>query len=260
MRVLYLANNWVGHEVLRWLTDQGEEIVGVVLHPPEKQRHGREMLETASLGEDRVFSGATFQEPENLHRIRDLKADVAISVFFGHILRDEILGMFPNGCLNLHPAYLPFNRGQYPNVWSIVEGTPAGATLHYMDVGIDTGAIVARKEVEVEPVDTGESLYRKLERASFELFKESWPAVKAGTAHTEDQDLTAGTYHRTRDVERIDAIDLNKSYKAKELIDILRARTFPPYRGAYFEADGSRIYIQLHLEAEEQSEGERRLS
>ena len=89
---------------------------------------------------------------------------------------------------------------------------------------------------------------------------ESWPHVKAGTAQTEMQDPTAGTYHRTKDVERIDAIDLNRSYKAKELIDILRARSFPPYHGAYFEADGSRIYMQLHLEAEEQSEGERGLT
>ncbi len=58
----------------------------------------------------------------------------------------------------------------------------------------------------------------------------------------------AGTYHRTRDVEGVDEIELDKTYVASDLINILRARTFPPYKGAYFIINGRRIYMRLHLE------------
>ena len=156
--------------------------------------------------------------------------------------------------VNLHPAYLPYNRGQYPNVWSIIEGTPAGVTLHYIDEGIDTGGIIARREVPVEPVDTGESLYRKLEATALELFRETWPLIKAGRAQCLPQDKQAGTYHRTRDIEAIDAIDQERDYKAGDLLNLLRARTFPPYKGAYFTADGKRVYLRLQLEYGQEDE------
>src|SRR5205823_2904000 len=157
-----------------------------------------------------------------------------LSVLFDYILSGKFLALFPRGCLNLHPALLPYNRGEYPNVWSIVEGTPSGVTLHYIDEGIDTGDIIAQKAVPVDPVDTGETLYRKLEQASVVLFKETWPHVCAGRAPRIPQILTTGTQHKRRDVETIDEIDLNRSYIAGDLINILRSRTFPPYRGAYF--------------------------
>jgi methionyl-tRNA formyltransferase len=131
-------------------------------------------------------------------------------------------------------------------VWSIIEGTPAGVTLHYVDAGIDTGDIIARHEVAVDAVDTGETLYRKLERAAVTLFRENWPAIRAGRIERTAQN-DEGASHRTRDVETIDRIDLDRTYTGRELINLLRARTFPPHRGAYIEVDGQRVYLELSL-------------
>jgi methionyl-tRNA formyltransferase len=248
MRVLFLGNNWVGWQTLQWLRGAGAEIAGLVLHPQAKARHGAELRAAAALPESAIFGGSTLGERAVLRRIAELRADIAVSVLFDYILKPDFLALFPRGTINLHPALLPYNRGQYPNVWSIVEGTPAGATLHYIDEGIDTGAIIAQRQVAVDPADTGETLYRKLERASLALFQETWPAVVAGEAPVIPQAHAAGTFHRTRDVERIDEIDLDRSYTARELIDILRARTFPPYRGAYFRAGGRKIPLRLQLE------------
>ena len=124
---------------------------------------------------------------------------------------------------------------------------PRRVTFHLIDEGVDTGPIVAQRRVEIEPVDTGETLYRKLERAGVELFKETWPRVEAGTFELRRQDPDEGEVHRRSDVERIDRIDLDREYKARDLIDILRARTFPPYKGAYFEVGGRKIYMELRL-------------
>ncbi|MCH8109712.1 MAG: methionyl-tRNA formyltransferase [Chloroflexi bacterium] len=254
MRILYLGNNLLGCHVLEHLKATGEDVVGLVLHPHERRSYGAEMIEASGLGEASIFDGSRLRQAETLEAIADLKPDIGISVLFGYILKEEFLTLLPEGCVNLHPALLPYNRGSYPNVWSIVDNTPAGVTLHYIDVGIDTGDIIAQREVAVEPVDTGETLYRKLEKTALELFTETWPLVASGNAKREPQPRENGTYHRVKDVREIDRIDLDGQYTARHLINVLRARSFPPYPGAYIEVDGQRVYLRLQLMRESEME------
>jgi methionyl-tRNA formyltransferase len=248
MKVFYMGNNWLGLKVLEWLDEQGEEIVGLSVHPSPKRKYGDEILSVADLPNGRVFDARSLEDGKALDRIRELDPDIGISVLFDYILRPPFLDLFDESVINLHPGYLPYNRGQYPNVWSIVEGTPAGTTLHYIDPEIDTGDIIARKGVNVEPIDTGQTLHTKLEQASFELFKDAWPAISSGSVSRVEQEKEEGTYHRSDDVEEIDEIDLDASYKARDLINILRARTFPPHESAYFEENGKKVYIRVDLE------------
>jgi methionyl-tRNA formyltransferase len=250
VRILYLANNRLGVEVLKWLKTQNEDIIGLGIHPPTKRTFGEELLATANLPSHQILAGETLRTKQTIHLIRDMCPDLILSIQFGYILPPSILEIPKHGCVNLHPAYLPYNRGANPNVWSIVEGTPAGVTLHYMDKGVDTGQIINRKQVSVLPTDTGKTLYHKLEEISLELFQEAWPSLKAGTVECIPQSANEGTYHKTKDIDEIDRIDLNASYTGQELIDILRARTFPPYSGAYFEKDGRKIYLRLELSEE----------
>lgn len=252
MRYIFFTNGQVGRDVLRWLVSRGEPPVGLVVHPAARARCREEAIAASGLGADRIFNGLMLRQHETIEAIAALKPDLGLSIFFDYILKDELLALFPSGCLNLHPAYLPYNRGQYPNVWNIVEGTPAGATLHYMDAGIDTGDILAQRAVSVEPTDTGHSLYARLEEACLQLFRDSWPVFLNGKLARIPQAREAGTVHRTRDVERIDPIDLDREYRAGDLINILRARTFPPYAGAYFMHNGTKIYMRLQLLTEEQ--------
>jgi len=226
---------------------QGEEIVGLVIHPLSKRKFGKEILEEVNLPPEKVFEGSKLRDPEVLQAIRALQPDIGISIMFGYIMGAEFRYIFPERCINLHPAYLPYNRGAYPNVWSLIDGTQAGVTLHYIDAGIDTGPIIAQRQMLVEPIDTGETLYRKLEKASLKLFKEAWPLVKAGEAEIVEQTVEEGSHHHARDVEKIDEIQLDRPYIAKELIDILRARTFPPYPGAYMVVNNRKVYLRLQL-------------
>jgi methionyl-tRNA formyltransferase len=252
MRIVCLCNNWVGWQVLKWLAEREEQIVGLIVHPPGRQKCGDEILSSVCLSDDQIFYGDKLRHEDTLRRIEALQPDIALSIFFGYILRPAFLDIPPKGCINLHPAFLPYNRGAYPNVWSIIEGTPAGVTLHYIDEGVDTGDIIARRQVAVLPTDTGERLYRRLERACVELFQEYWPLISSSQAPRIAQNKNEGTLHRAKDIEQIDALDVERSYTARQLIDILRARTFPPYRGAYFEHDGRRVYLRLQLLYEEE--------
>lgn len=256
MRIVCLCNNWLGWQVLRWLKQQGEDIAVLVVHPQERSRYGENILSEVSGSNCRLLTGPQLRDPETLRQIREAAPDLGVSAMFGYILQKDFLQVVPQGCVNIHPALLPYNRGSYPNVWSIVEKTPAGVTIHLVDEGVDTGDIIAQRELPVSVQDTGGTLYRKLEAAAFELFKESWPSIRSGSYVRRPQPRDEGTFHRVRDVEQIDEIDLGKSYTAGDLLNVLRARSFPPFRGAYFRHNGKKIYVRLQLFDESEVDGE----
>lgn len=250
MRVVFLGNNFVGLKTLEWLRECNEEVVALVLPPTSKQKHAAEIVACSAVPQERCFEGSRLRDEAVLAAIQELEPEMAISSLFTEILDVTFLRIFPRGCINIHPALLPYNRGAYPNVWSIVDRTPAGVTIHQIDEGIDTGRILVQREVPLEPFDTGESVYRNLESTAIALFRESWGSIRDGIITPSPQDFAEGSYHRSRDVDAIDCINLDRSYDARTLIDILRARTFPPYNGAYFIHEGRKIYLRLELTPE----------
>lgn len=254
LRILYFGNNRLGWRAAAWLRAQGAEIAGVAVHPPSRARFAEEIIDAAGVDRACVFDGSTLRQPDVRSRLQALHAELGVSVSFGYLLPKTLLDAFPAGCINLHTGYLPYNRGAYPNVWSIVEGTPAGVTIHYLDEGVDTGEIVARREVAVEPVDTGRSLFERLEEAALCLFQETWPAIASGSAPRAAQNPSEGSTHRVADVARIDEIDLDRTYRAGELLDLLRARTFPPHAGAFFRVGGRRVFVSVDLRYDEPSD------
>lgn len=253
MRVVAFANNRVGFEVVRWIVrSSGSGLVGLVLHPEDKRAYGEEILNASQLQDDRILLAPELKEEQGVGRLKGWRGEVGLSLYFGYILEPEVFGSFPERCLNLHPSYLPYNRGVYTNVWSIVDRTPAGASLHYIDEGVDTGPVLGRRRVEKRPTDTGETLYRRQEDACVDLFRDLWPQFVRGDIDPEPQPQEEGTYHQLADVEKIDRIKLDEEYTGRELLNRLRARTFPPYRGCYFIEDGQKIFLRLALWREEE--------
>jgi methionyl-tRNA formyltransferase len=222
----------------------------LILHDPARRRFGDEIVEAAGTPQRRVFAASRLAEPSLGDAIAESGVEIGVSVLFGEILRRPLRDRIPDGIVNLHPAYLPWNRGAYPNVWSIVDSTPAGVSLHWIDEGVDTGDLIGRRRVVVDAADTGESLYRRLEDSALELFRELWPLLREGRAPRQAQEA-GGSVHRVRDVEAIDEVDLDRSYRAGDLLNLLRARTFPPHRGAYFRDGERRVYLELRLIPEE---------
>ena len=248
MRYVLLGNNRLAARVLAWLVERGDRPVGIVVHPRDHARHREELEHLAALPAEDVLEGPGL-EAVGASWLGERRAELLVSVAFSFIVRPDALAAVRGAAINLHTSFLPYNRGSYPNVWSIVDGTPAGATLHWMDEGIDTGDIIAQRQVAVAPSDTGETLYQKQEDAAFAIFTETWPAILTGSAPRTPQPV-AGTVHRASDVDTIDAIRPDDVIRAGALIDILRARTFPPYRGAYLDLGHRRVYLRLSLEEE----------
>ena len=123
-----------------------------------------------------------------------------ISYSYRHILKKNILDMFENKAINLHIAYLPWNRGADPNFWSFIDGTPKGVTIQFLDEGIDSGDIIAQKEVTFTKNETLKTSYEKLQLALQDLFKRHWVSIRNGDCPRKSPKV-AGTFHLKKDKE-----------------------------------------------------------
>lgn len=227
MDVVFLGGNNVGLHLYEWLCER-----------------------------DGVDVRALLTESEQLDVVESLEPDIIVAVGFRYVVPPSILAVPDRGCLNLHPGYLPVARGFNPNVWSIVEDLPAGVTLHYMDVGVDTGPIVARREVPTDFSDTGKTVYERLEAASIDLFTDTWPRIEADEVTPWSQDDEQATTHRQQDFLDLCTLDPEEQYSVKELLDVLRALTFPPFDNAHITVDGERYYVEVDITHEDDTDEE----
>ena len=195
---------------------------------------------------------ALLTEKNQLSIIEKLEPDIVISSGFEHKVPKQIIEIPENGIINLHPSYLPYNRGSHPHIWSLVEGTPAGVSLHYMVEAIDEGPIIDKKEVRVEPQDTARTLYDRLTVEMVELFKQNWPEIIEDNVEAEQQNLEQGTTHYQRELEDLCRLKMGEKVKVGDLIERLRALTYPPYRTAYFERYGKKYFVEIDITPEDE--------
>ena len=176
-----------------------------------------------------------FATPQPTEVLRATQASVGLSLGYRHKLTPEDWGCFPDGILNLHTGYLPWNRGAYPNVWPILDGSPAGVTLHRVDAGWDTGPILAQIRVDVEPVDTAKTLYDNLIVQGVALVVgQVYKADSFGWADGVPQLAGEGSFHRKKDLSLVSlgAVD---GMSWPPIRDLLRAFSFSPFGFDYTE-------------------------
>jgi methionyl-tRNA formyltransferase len=205
------------------------------------------------LSASEILVGTQFRQPEGLRLLRNSALDYIIGIHFPYITPESVLSIPRRGVLNLHPAYLPYNRGWHTPSWALLDKTPIGATLHFMDGGVDTGDIVHRRALAPTPSDTANTLYQRLKQLEFEVFKEAWPQIVAETFKRLPQDPTSGTAHQRQDLFSPDVqqIMLDAQVEAGQLIRKLRALTTDrTSEAAYYEVDGRRYRIQVTISEE----------
>jgi methionyl-tRNA formyltransferase len=189
---------------------------------------------------------ALLTEEDQLSLIKELQPELVIASGFEHKVPEDIIEVPEKGIVNLHPSFLPYNRGSHPYIWPIIEGTPAGVSIHYMNAEIDEGPVIDKREVPVRPEDTAENLYSRLQEEQFLLFTENWGRIKQG-AKAREQDLDRGQTHREKDLEKISELDLGEETVVGDLLNRLRALSFPPKQTAYFVRNGKKYYVNVEI-------------
>lgn len=141
-----------------------------------------------------LFSGKISKEQVLLRR-----PDLIVSFNYAKIIKSDVVSLMPERIINIHISLLPWNRGSSPNVWSFVDDTPKGVTMHLVDEGLDTGAVLLQEELFFDAErETFETTYAQLTKAAIDLFTRNWEKIKdnsliayeqtgQGTCHTKKQ-------------------------------------------------------------------------
>ena len=199
LKVIFMGTPEFAGTNLKALIDAGYNIV-LVLCQPDKPV-GRKHILTAPpvkvIAQENgieVYQPDTLKTDEALSRVQSYGADLIVTAAYGKILPKAILDLPKYGCINCHGSLLPARRGSAPVQRAILEGDKVtGITFMKMDVGMDTGDIIDKIEVEIDPNEHTESLMNKLAEASAAKLPEIIDKWVAGELTTTKQDDSLAT-------------------------------------------------------------------
>ena len=183
--------------------------------------------------------------PEDRARLTEAQGDFGISINYRHKLTPDLLDAFRDGVLNLHTGFLPAGRGAHPNVHAILDGEPAGITLHWMDADLDTGPVIAQQPVPVSFADTAYTLYQRLQETAFTCFCDWWAQADrdGGWPAGWTQPDSGFPTHTAAELRRVAETPLDL-----RTLNVLRALTFPGHSGyPYRHTDGHLYDLTINV-------------
>lgn len=158
---------------------------------------------------------------EDYETIKQYQPDLIVTCAYGQIVPKEVLDIPKLGCINVHASLLPKYRGGAPIHHAIMNGdSKTGITIMYMDIGMDTGDMIAKREISIEKDDTLGSLSDKLSKLGASLLEEVLPSIIDGTNKREEQNSGDVTYAKIikREDEHLDfhktALEVDRKVRA----------------------------------------------
>ena len=153
------------------------------------------------------------------------KFDLIVSYTYRYIIKLDIIELYKNRIVNIHNSYLPFNKGTSPNLWSIIDNTPKGVTIHFVNDKIDDGDIITQQLVEFDYNDTLCSSYFKLDYVAKKLLIQIIPYFNKWKDMSKRSNYK-GTYHNNKQsLVLLEIIKYNYNLKIKEFLHILNSKT-----------------------------------
>lgn len=174
------------------------------------------------------------------------KYDLVISVHCKQIFPKEMVNNVK--CINIHPGYNPINRGWYPQVFSILNDLPIGATIHEIDEQLDNGKIIAREFVKKNNDDTSETLYNRVLEKEIELFEKNIINILSSNYSTLDPEKENNLFLK-KDFNELCKLNLNQIDTFANFIKKLRALSHGDFKNAYYidPKTKEKIYIKIQL-------------
>ena len=243
MNIVFMGTPDFAKESLEAVYNAGHKILGVVTNPDKPKGRGMKMVaspvkEFAIEKKLEVFQPIKIKDnQEFIDKIKDLNPDVICVVAYGKILPKEILDIPKFGCINVHGSLLPKYRGAAPIQWAVLNGDKkTGITTMYMDVGMDTGDMILKEEVEIGEDETTGELWDKLSKMGGNLLVETLKQVENGTASREKQgDDFSVAPMLNKEMAKIDW----EKKSAQEIKNLVRGLN--PIMGAYTFIKGKKV-------------------
>lgn len=200
MRIIFMGTPDFSVPTLERLTASKHSVIAVVTQPDKPKGRGKEVRMTP-VKECALKHGIPVYQPVKardkafVEEMRALNPDVMVVIAFGQILPGELLKVPAYGCVNIHASLLPKYRGAAPIQWAVINGDKeTGITTMQMDVGMDTGDMLEKLVIRLEPKETGGSLFDRLSLLGGDLILSTLEKLESGTLIPTPQDHEQATY------------------------------------------------------------------
>lgn len=225
------------------LVRDGHDVRAVFTQPDKPVGRGKQLhappVKTFALEHHiAIHQSARIKSNEEVRAVFEtIKPDACIVAAYGKILPEWLLKIPRLGCINVHASLLPKYRGAAPINWAIARGeSETGVTVMQMDVGMDTGAMLAKRATAIEADETAITLTARLSQIGAELLSETLPRLESGEIIPEPQDDVQATYAPM--LKREDGL-IDWQMSAAEIAN--RVRAFQPWPAVFTMFRGARL-------------------
>ena len=243
LKIVFMGTPDFAEESLKCIYETGYKIEAVVTNPDKPKGRGMKMI-ASPVKQYAEEKGLKILQPEKIKKntefieeIKKIKPDVICVVAYGKILPKEILDIPKLGCINVHGSLLPKYRGAAPIQWAVLNGDKTtGITTMYMDVGMDTGDMILKEEVEIGEDETTGELWDRLAKIGGKLLVKTLKKLEDGTAPRikQGEDYTIAPMLE-KEMAKID-------WENKDAIEIKNlVRGLNPIMGAYSFLNNKKI-------------------
>lgn len=243
-KVLFLGSKPIGYFCLEHLIDNSDklnlEVIGVLSNNNNRFGNTNSILDLCEKNDIPFIP--------DLDDILNFDVDIILSVQYHLILRQKHIDVAKDIAINLHMAPLPEFRGCNQFSFAIYNGVKEfGTTLHRLEAGIDSGAIMMERRFQIEDEEDVKSLYDKTYAESKRLFVEGLPHLAKGTYKLIPQSSYTGQrdqniYYR-RDIAKLKEIYLDDD--GEEIARKVRATAMPGFEPPYALFKNRKYYITL---------------
>ena len=229
---------------LQALMDSGHVVVAVYTQPDRPAGRGRKLRPSPvkMLAEQAgipVMQPVSLRDVGEQEKLAALQADLMVVVAYGLLLPQAVLDAPRRGCVNVHASLLPRWRGAAPIQRAILAGdAETGVTLMAMDIGLDTGAMIARASCPITAQDTGGSLHDRLAALGADLLAENLDAILDGRVSAEAQDDALATY-----ADKLKKSEAELDWQDSAPALARRIQAFNPWPVAWTVWDGRNLRI-----------------
>lgn len=245
MKYGFAGDRLISVNLLSFLIDEGYKPSFLIVNETKDSSHREELISLSGLTDRDIYDIDFINK--NYSILADYDTDYIFGIHFPYIISKPLLSIPKVGFLNLHPAFLPYNKGWHTPSWAILDKTKYGATLHFMSNDLDAGDIIAQREIEVKPNVTANELYQSVLKVEEQLFKDSFTNLLT-LKPTRTKQVKEGTSYNKKDLAKVQEIDLNEKIFASDLIDKLRALTTNNIdEAAYFIVDEKKYRVQVDI-------------
>jgi len=194
LRIVFMGTPEFAVTILKKILEEGYNVVGVITAPDKPAGRGRKLQESAvktfaSSQGLRVLQPLNLKSTEFIHELEEINPNVQVVVAFRML--PKIVWQLPKyGTFNLHASLLPNYRGAAPINWAIINGEKVtGVSTFFIDEKIDTGEIILKKEVVINPEENVGVLHDRLMHEGAILVAKTLNLIKQDRVITQKQEL-----------------------------------------------------------------------